>query len=68
VAYELSYFNFVDVDMLQNFEAPNQHISGIEHRYEQPNFVFLPDGFHDKIPSQSIVQNFSCLITILSFS
>ena len=52
--------------MLQNLETLNRYISSIEHHYEEPNFVFLPDGFHDKIPSKSIAQNFSCLISFLS--
>jgi len=40
----------VDVDLLQNLETLNHAVSGIKHPYEEPNFVFMPDAFHDKNP------------------
>jgi hypothetical protein len=36
--------------MLQHFETLNHTVSSIKHPYEKPNFVFMPDPFHDKNP------------------
>jgi hypothetical protein len=40
----------MDVNMLQHLETLNHAVSSIKHPYEKPNFVFMPDAFHDKNP------------------
>ena len=36
--------------MLQHLETLNRAVSSIKHPYEKPNFVFMPDAFHDNNP------------------
>jgi len=36
--------------MLQHLETFNHAVSSIKHPNEKPNFVFMPDAFHDKNP------------------
>jgi len=40
----------MDVNMLQHLETLDRAVSNIKHPYEEPNFVFMPDAFHDKNP------------------
>jgi len=40
----------MDVNMLQHLETLNRPVSSIKHPYEKPNFVFMPNAFHDKNP------------------
>ena len=40
----------MDVNMLQHLETLNRAVCSIKHPYEEPNFVFMPDAFHDKNP------------------
>ena len=45
--------------MLQNLETLNHAVSSIKHRYEEPNFVFIPDAFHDKNSFKIYTSEFS---------
>jgi hypothetical protein len=40
----------MDVNMLQHLETLDRAVSNIKQPYEEPNFVFMPDAFHDKNP------------------
>jgi hypothetical protein len=49
----------VEVNMFQHLETLNHAVSSIEHPYEEPNFVFMPDAFHDKNPFKIYTSDFS---------
>jgi hypothetical protein len=36
--------------MLKHLETFNHAVSSIKHPNEKPNFVFMPDAYHDKNP------------------
>ncbi len=36
--------------MLQHLEALKRAVGSIKHPYEEPNFVFMPEAFHDINP------------------
>ncbi len=45
--------------MLQNLETLKHAVSGIKHPYEEPNFVLMPDAFHDKNSFKICTSEFS---------
>jgi hypothetical protein len=53
--------------MLQHFETLNHTVSRIKHPYEKPNFVFMPDPFHDKNPFKIYILEFFKLTHFFDF-
>ena len=56
--------------MLQHLETLDHTVSSIKHRYEEPNFVFMPDAFHDKNPftvNTSELSMSKCFFYLLLF-
>ena len=45
--------------MLQHHETLDHTVSSIKHAYKKPNFVFMPDAFHDKNPFKIYTSEFS---------
>jgi hypothetical protein len=54
----------VEVDMFQHVKTLNHAVNSIEHPYEEPNFVFMPDAFHDENPFKIYTSEFSMAKTL----
>jgi hypothetical protein len=56
--------------MLHHLETLDHTVGSIKHRYEKPNFVFMPDAFHDKNPFKIYTSELSmskCFFYLLLF-
>jgi hypothetical protein len=42
----------VDVNLLHHLEPLDHAVNPIKKPDKEPNFVFMPDAFHDKNPSK----------------
>jgi hypothetical protein len=55
------------VDMLHHLDTLDHAVSSIKKTDEKPNFVFMPDAFHDKNPFKIYTLEFSMSKRISDF-